>query len=359
MNTNPVVILNLCASPIDSWLLNNQAEKLIEGVQKLAEGKEIVVCLPEESSALDSLGCTKFIIVRSPVLHEPTALYTAMDTGVIRVHPIVKTIPEEGWQHRPTQVVGGEDAWRAATGAASKFVEINGEVKEVALGTALSELVEASKPVLVGGCNGQFVAIPELANMTVTENYLFDSIQTFGDKDCLAVAAAEAMHQCAGYSCHNCVLCREGSWHLENIFQGITAGKGKKEDLAMVEDIAPIMQVGCFCDFGRGMATAALSAVQTCRSELEAHIVKKTCPAGVCKAFANYAIRPDLCTGCGDCIDECPEDAIEGKKGFIHMIDADMCEKCGKCAEVCEENAIVVGEKFRVPKKLTRVGRFS
>ena len=354
-----VTVLNLCSSPIDAYLLQNYADALVKGTQALSADTELLVCVPEETSALDTLAASKYVIPYSPVLREPTALYTAMETGVIRVHPIVKTFENEGWQHRPTTVVTGEEAYRAATGAAGKLICVNGEVKEVAVGTALSELVETAKPVLLGGCNGKFVAAAELANTTVSLEPLFDSIQTYGDKDCLAAAAAEAIHQCVGYSCHNCVLCREGSWHLENIFQSITAGKGKKDDLAMVEDIAPIMQEGCLCEFGRGMATAALTAVQVCRAELEAHIVKKTCPAGVCKAFANYAIRPDLCTGCGDCIDECPEDAIEGKKGFIHIIDQDLCEKCGKCAEVCPENAIACGEKFRVPKKLVRVGRFS
>ena len=64
------------------------------------------------------------------------------------------------------------------------------------------------------------------------------------------------------------------------------------------------------------------------------------------------------CDGCGDCLDACPEDAIEGKPGFIHMLDESMCEKCGMCAEVCPQRAIVAGGKFRVPKKLTRVGKF-
>ena len=42
------------------------------------------------------------------------------------------------------------------------------------------------------------------------------------------------------------------------------------------------------------------------------------------------------------------------------MIDQDMCESCGKCVDACDEEAIVVveGKMPKLPKKLTRVGKF-
>ena len=109
------------------------------------------------------------------------------------------------------------------------------------------------------------------------------------------------------------------------------------------------------------MPNVLLSALTLFADEFDEHIKKKSCSAGVCyKAAAVYVIMPDMCVGCEDCVDECDEDAIEGKKGFIHMIDQDMCENCGKCVSACDEGAIVAvtGKLPKLPKKLTKVGKF-
>jgi NAD-dependent dihydropyrimidine dehydrogenase PreA subunit len=109
------------------------------------------------------------------------------------------------------------------------------------------------------------------------------------------------------------------------------------------------------------MAGFIESAFRVLGGEIEDHVTRKKCPASVCKAFMSLAVLPEKCTGCTECLDVCDEDAIEGKKGFIHMIHDDDCVKCGKCVEACEENAIVFvsGAKPRLPKRLTRAGQFN
>ena len=48
----------------------------------------------------------------------------------------------------------------------------------------------------------------------------------------------------------------------------------------------------------------------------------------------------DKCEKCGDCVEECPVEAIsEGEDKYT--IDADTCVDCGTCAEVCPADAIV------------------
>ena len=45
------------------------------------------------------------------------------------------------------------------------------------------------------------------------------------------------------------------------------------------------------------------------------------------------------CTGCGSCVDVCPEQAIT-IHGDLAMINEDLCIQCGACANVCPAGAI-------------------
>jgi ferredoxin len=53
-----------------------------------------------------------------------------------------------------------------------------------------------------------------------------------------------------------------------------------------------------------------------------------------------YMIVEALCTACGACETECPNEAIS-PKDFVFVIDAEKCKECKgffdspKCAEVC------------------------
>lgn len=49
-----------------------------------------------------------------------------------------------------------------------------------------------------------------------------------------------------------------------------------------------------------------------------------------------YKITAD-CIACGQCLPECPVDAI--KEGDIYIIDADKCIDCGQCNSVCPVDA--------------------
>lgn len=66
-----------------------------------------------------------------------------------------------------------------------------------------------------------------------------------------------------------------------------------------------------------------------------------------------YHILADKCNGCEECLDVCEDDAILGKKRFVHVIVQDECIQCEKCMEACEEDAIVQAGavKPRCPKK--------
>jgi fumarate reductase flavoprotein subunit/NADH-quinone oxidoreductase subunit F len=180
------------------------------------------------------------------------------------------------------------------------------------------------------------------------------------EKDCIVAETEKKLLETRRQSCGKCVFCREGLIQLAYMQKEITEGRGKMEYLDLTKEIGEAMCDSTPCSMGQTCAKIALTAIDRFADEYEAHIKKKNCPAGVCSAFVAMYIDPQSCNGCGDCVDVCPLDCIEGKSGYIHMIDEFDCSKCGKCMEVCEEGAIhkTTGKVPKLPNRLTKVGKF-
>lgn len=49
----------------------------------------------------------------------------------------------------------------------------------------------------------------------------------------------------------------------------------------------------------------------------------------------------EKCTGCGDCVEECPLEAIE-VKDEVAVVDEETCGDCGQCVDVCPSEAITL-----------------
>lgn len=47
-----------------------------------------------------------------------------------------------------------------------------------------------------------------------------------------------------------------------------------------------------------------------------------------------------LCTGCGKCVDRCPEGAISLNSSGYAVVDKDKCTGCGKCTKACPFEAL-------------------
>jgi len=50
---------------------------------------------------------------------------------------------------------------------------------------------------------------------------------------------------------------------------------------------------------------------------------------------------PELCSGCGTCVDHCPMSALS-MSDQVPVVDADTCITCFCCQEVCPEKAITL-----------------
>jgi ferredoxin len=85
-----------------------------------------------------------------------------------------------------------------------------------------------------------------------------------------------------------------------------------------------------------------MASLRFFRSEYEAHIYDKKCPAKVCRGLITYKVIEENCTGCMVCKRNCPAGAISGEKRQVHYIDPNICERCGICIEVCKFDAIMI-----------------
>jgi len=235
---------------------------------------------------------------------------------------------------------------------------------EVPFGTTLREIIfdigggvidnlgrpmpDGFKAVQIGGPSGGCLTAEHL-DMPLD----FDSVKKIGamvgsgglvvmNRDmCMVKIAHFFMRFTQNESCGKCVPCREGTKQMLVLLEKIMDGNATPETLELLEQLASAVQLGSLCGLGKTAPNPVLSTLRYFRSEYEAHIVQKRCPAGQCKALATPEILADRCKGCGACLRKCPVNAISGRKKMPHRIDVNTCIRCGTCAQVCRFDAIV------------------
>lgn len=243
---------------------------------------------------------------------------------------------------------------------AGVYVSVNGgKLEKVSADKKVSEVaeLEGAKALQIG----YRYYTPEAGDMTLAEAGVENGvIKVLAEKDCIVSETEKRLVACRKQSCGKCVFCREGLLQLQYMNKEITEGRGKGEFVELTKEIGDAMIYSTPCTMGQVSSKIALSAVDLFEKEYQSHIKKKKCPAGVCFSEEILYIDPQLCEGCEECADACPLDCIEGKSGYIHMIDDISCDKCGKCIEVCEVGAVkkAEGKLPKLPNRLTKVGRF-
>jgi NADH-quinone oxidoreductase subunit F len=297
---------------------------------------------------------------------EPRAKYVhAVEKGLWDKPTVLNNV--ETWANVPLIINRGAD-WYASIGTegskGTKIFSLVGKINntgliEVPMGTTLYEIIydmgggipngRKFKAVQTGGPSGG--CIPEsLLDIPVDFDKLYEVGSMMGSGGMIVMDDSSCMVDVAKYflaflqeeSCGKCVPCREGVRRMSDILEDICAGKGKEGDVELLETMSRAISDGSLCALGGSAPNPVLSTIKYFRDEYDAHIKKKRCPAGVCKALIKYSINPEKCTGCGMCVKVCPTSATSGEKKKPHTIDNEKCIRCGACIESCKFDAIKI-----------------
>jgi NADH:ubiquinone oxidoreductase subunit F (NADH-binding)/(2Fe-2S) ferredoxin len=228
---------------------------------------------------------------------------------------------------------------------------------EVPFGITLREIVydigggipdgRKFKAVQIGGPSGGCLTVEHLDMPLDFENLLrvgamvgSGGIVVMDDSTCIVEVTRFFMQFMQQESCGKCVPCREGTKQMLGILQDIVDGKSQPGDIELLEETARAVKIASLCGLGKTAPNPLISTLKLFRSEYQAHIDRRYCPAVVCSALKTYAIDPSLCKGCTRCAMKCPAGAVEGEKREVHRINVTKCTKCGICASLCKFHAI-------------------
>jgi len=274
----------------------------------------------------------------------------------------------ETWANVPLIVNKGAEAFAAIGTEGSKGTKIfslvgkinNTGLVEVPMGITLREVIfdigggipggERFKAVQTGGPSGGCIP-EELLDLEVGFDELTKAGSMMGSGGMIIMDEDTCMVDVARYfvdfltdeSCGKCVPCREGLRQMHKILTRITEGKGTEGDIETLENLAETAVEASLCALGSTAANPFLSTFRYFKDEYRAHIEDKQCPALHCKELISYYINPANCTACGLCLKNCPDEAIDGAKKKIHVIDQEKCTNCGTCFDVCPPkiNAVI------------------
>jgi len=212
----------------------------------------------------------------------------------------------------PWIVVNGSDAF-AKIGApecpGTMLVQVRGPeasgVAEVPMGTNLRDIAALAgtpsgarslKAVLVGGPSGGILP-PEALDIP----YTFDGLKAAGahigsgsvivadDRACIVDLARVLTRYCADEACGKTIPCRIGTRRLSEIGDRLAFGTSRAGDLDLITDLASDIVGSALCDHERLATLPLVSGMRYFRAELDEHLERSSCPAGVCHPIAMTA----------------------------------------------------------------------
>ncbi len=178
-------------------------------------------------------------------------------------------------------------------------------IAEVPTGTPLRDIVGLTagvarghtlKALVIGGPSGGILP-PELLDTPYEFGALREagahvgsgSILVADERACIVDLGRLLTRFCSSEACGKTIPCRIGLRRLQEIGDRIADGRPKPTDPALLEDLAHDVVASGLCDHERLSTLPLTSGMRYFRSELDEHILRSSCPAGVCHPIAMAA----------------------------------------------------------------------
>ena len=289
----------------------------------------------------------------------------AVEDGLFHKPTVLNNV--ETWANVPAIMLEGA-SWFASEGTNSskgtKILALTGQIKntglvEVPMGMSIHDVVfgigggstngNKIKAVQIGGPSGGCLSadkfdLPLDFDVLSAAGSMVGSggMVVMDDSACMVDVAKYFLKFLQDESCGKCVPCRIGVDRMLEIVTDITDGRGKPEQLSLLEELGETVAETALCGLGKTAPNPVLTTLRYFRPEYEDHINGKKCPAGVCKSLITYSIDTEKCTSCGVCLKRCIHKAVSGAKNQPYNIDSQLCQKCGICRSECKFDAVRV-----------------
>ncbi len=181
----------------------------------------------------------------------------------------------------------------------TKIFSVSGDVRhpgnyEVPLGTPFATLLElaggmrggAIKAVIPGGSS--MPVLPGAVMMDLTLDYETiakagsmlgsGAVIVMNDTRCMVRCLERLSYFYQNESCGQCTPCREGTGWLYRVMHRIEHGRGRPEDIDLLDSVAENIQGRTICALGDAAAMPVRSFIKHFRDEFEYHIEHKQCP---------------------------------------------------------------------------------
>jgi len=172
----------------------------------------------------------------------------------------------------------------------------------VPFGTSLRDIAKLAgapsrgrkvKAILVGGPSGGILPADQLS-----APYTFATMRDLGahvgsgsvivadDRACIVDLARLLTRYCADEACGKTIPCRIGTRRLAEIGERLAGGTSRAGDLELAVDLSADIVGSGLCDHERLATLPLMSGLRYFRPEIDAHLERGECPAGVCRPIA-------------------------------------------------------------------------